>query len=125
MGKFKGIKRHGPAGKALAAAVAGGVPGFGSVKFWGYIMVYKWDFFCVITTLVDFNLIFWWPSRYQKQKPAPLHELFGRSFHRTYRTLKRLRVQTSYNSLLGFPQLGIKIGLPTVCRTMAYQPKYL
>lgn len=45
MGKFKGIKRHGPAGKALAAAVAGGVPGFGSVKFWGYIMVYKWEYF--------------------------------------------------------------------------------
>lgn len=47
VGKFKGIKRHGPAGKALAAAVAGGVPGFGSVKFWGYIMVYKWEYFFV------------------------------------------------------------------------------
>ena len=40
VGKFNGTKRHGPAGKALATAVAGGVPGFSSVKFWGYTMIY-------------------------------------------------------------------------------------
>lgn len=96
VGKFNGTKRHGPAGKALATAVAGGVPGFSSVKFWGYTMIYtkKLGYF-LCATLVDFNMICGgWPSRYEKQKPAPLHKLFGRSFHRTYRTLKRLPVQS-------------------------------
>ena len=65
------------------------------------------------------------PTRFRKPKPALLQRLFGKSFHHIYETLARLLVQTWCKWLPGFPKQGTKTGLPTACRTMAYQLRYL